>query len=176
MGAGKRSFMSVLALESEIRLYRWLREKLINEVPDCDGETIRDTLEGATTLHELIAEIIRSALLDEALQAGLQARLTDMKGRLARFEERGTKKRQLALEAMIEVGLAKLQQPDFTASTRTGSPSLVVTAEDAIPSAYWVPQPAKLDRHALLGVLKRGGEVLGAQLSNPQPVLAVRTK
>ena len=99
-----------------------------------------------------------------------------MKERLARLEERGAKKRQLALDAMNEVGLAKLQQPDFTASARAGSPSLVVIAEDAIPHAYWVPQPPKLDRQALLGELKRGGEIPGAQLSNSNPVLVVRTK
>ena len=56
-----------------------------------------------------------------------------MKERLARLDERGAKKRQLALDAMNEVGLTKLQQPDFTASARAGSPALVVIAEDAIP-------------------------------------------
>ena len=74
------------------------------------------------------------------------------------------------------MGLKKLEQPDFTASTRIGSPSLIVIAEDAIPDTYWVPQPPKLDRQALLGELKRGGEIPGAQLSNAQPVLVVRTK
>ena len=70
----------------------------------------------------MIAAVIRSALVDEALQAGLRFRLDDMKERMSRLEERGTKKRQLALEAMSEVGLTKLEQPDFTASTRAGSP------------------------------------------------------
>ena len=81
-----------------------------------------DTLEGITDLHEMIAAVIRSALVDEALQAGLRSRLEDMKERLTRLEERGAKKRQLALDAMNEVGLAKLQQPDFTASTRPALP------------------------------------------------------
>jgi len=99
-----------------------------------------------------------------------------MKTRLARLEERGAKKRQLALDAMSEVGLRKLEQPDFTASARAGSPSLVVVAEDAIPKSYWVPQPPKLDRQSLLAELKRGGEVPGTQLSNPRPTLSVRTK
>jgi hypothetical protein len=42
--------------------------------------------------------------------------LNDMRSRLRRLEERGAKRRQLALEAMTEVGLTKLEQPDFTAS------------------------------------------------------------
>ena len=77
---------------------------------------------------------------------------------------------------MSEVGLTKLEQPDFTASARAGSPALIVIAEDKIPNAYWLPQPPKLDRQTILGELKRGAEIPGAQLSNPQPVLMVRTK
>jgi hypothetical protein len=141
-----------------------------------DDQTIRDTLEGETNLHEMIAAVIRSALVDEALSAGLRKRLDDMKERLTRLEERGAKKRQLALEAMAEAGLSKLQQSDFTASTRPGSPSLLVTAEGEVPSPYWVPQPPKLDRQALLGELKRGADIPGVQLNNPKSVLVVRTK
>jgi hypothetical protein len=137
--------------------------------------TIRDTLEGLTTLNELIAEIIRSALIDEALQSGLRLRLQDMKERLSRLESRSLKKRDLAIEAMSEAGLRKIEQPDFTASARSGTPSLLVVAEDQIPESYWVPQPPKLDRQVLLGDLKQGDQVPGAQLSNPKPVLSVRT-
>ncbi len=141
-----------------------------------DDQTIRDTLEGETNLQEMMAAVIRSALVDEALSAGLRKRLEDMKQRLTRLEERGAKKRQLALKAMDEVGLSKLQQSDFTASTRSGTPSLLVTAEGEVPSPYWVPQPPKLDRQALLGELKRGADIPGVQLNNPKPVLVVRTK
>ena len=141
-----------------------------------DEQTLLDTLEGITDLHEMIAAVIRSALVDEALQAGLRTRLEEMRRRLERFEERGAKKRQLALEAMCEVGLKKLDQPDFTASARAGMPPLVIIAEPDIPEAYWVPQPPKLDRQSLLADLKRGAVIQGAQLGNPKPCLAVRTK
>jgi Siphovirus Gp157 len=124
----------------------------------------------------LIAEIIRSALIDESLQRGLRSRLDDMKERLSRLEQRGVKKRQLALEAMSEVRLTKIEQPDFTLSPRAGPLSLVVIAESDIPKDYWVPQPARLNRQALLNELKRGAEVPGVQLSNIKPTLTVRTK
>ena len=135
---------------------------MVQEFPLLDDETIRDTLEGITDLHEMIATVIRSALVDEALHAGLRFRVDDMRERLSRLELRATKKRQLALEAMTEVGLSKLEQPDFTASARAGSPALVVIAEDTIPGAYWLPQPPKLDRQAILGELKRGIDIPGA--------------
>ena len=168
--------MNVQGLKAEVQIYNCLLQKVIDQYLDLDAETIRDTLEGITDLHEMIAAVIRSALVDEALHAGLRFRLDDMKERLSRLELRANKKRELALEAMTEVGLTKLEQPDLTASARTGSPALVVIAEDRIPEAYWLPQPPKLDRQAVLAELKRGIEIPGAQMSNLKPVLSVRTK
>jgi hypothetical protein len=163
-------------LKMESLRYQELKSRLHAEFAAVDAETMADTLEGITDLHEMIAAVIRSALVDEALHAGLRFRLDDMRVRLSRFELRVSKKRQLALEAMIEVGLGKLEQPDFTAFTRAGSPALVVIAEEKIPGAFWLPQPPKLDRQAILGELKRGIEIPGTEMSNPKPVLNVRTK
>ena len=161
---------------TEVTKYQLLKQRLMAEYPKIDEETLADTLEGITDLHDMIAVVIRSALVDEALHGGLRSRLDDMRLPVVRLEERWVKKRQLALEAMTDVGLTKLQQPDFTASALAGCPSLIVTSEDLVPEAYWLPQPPKLDRQALLGELKRGSKVPGTQLSNPCPVLMVRTK
>src|SRR5262249_35769165 len=163
-----------MQLQTEVRRYQLLRERIIQGFPGTDDETIRDTLEGITDLHEMIAAVIRSALVDEALGSGLRARLDDMKERQSRLEVRASKK--LALQAMSETGLTRLEQPDFTASTRARVPALVVVSEQAIPETYWLTQAPKLDRQALLGELKRGGAIPGVELSNPKPVLMVRTK
>ena len=104
----------------ETAKYLQLRERIALAYPEADEETLFDTLEGITDLHEMIAAVIRSALVDEALHAGLRFRVDDMRERLSRLELRASKKRQLALEAMTEVGLSKLEQPDFTASARAG--------------------------------------------------------
>ena len=163
-------------VSAELLNYRLLKQRLVAEYPSIDEETLADTLEGITDLHEMIAAVIRSALVDDALSAGLRTRLGEMKERLARLEERGAKKRQLALEVMDEVGLSKLQEPDFTVSTRAGSASLLVTTEADVPAPYWIPQPPRMDRQALLCELTRGAEIPGVQLNNPKPVLVVRTK
>ena len=168
--------MNVPVLKSELQRYQWLRERLWEAMSEPDDETIRDTLEGITDLHEMIAAVIRSALVDEALRSGLRLRIEDMKERQSRLELRAEKKRRLALETMTEAGLPKLEQPDFTASLRAGTPALVVASEATIPEIYWLPQPPKLDRQALLGELKHGAKIPGAQLSNPCPVLMVRTR
>jgi hypothetical protein len=168
--------MGPLSISIEASRYQLLRERLVASCPMLDEECLRDTLEGITDLHEMIAAVIRSALVDEALGSGLRARLEDMKERQPRLEVRASKKRDLALQAMSETGLAKLEQPDFTASARAGLPALVVVSEQTIPETYWLPQPPKLDRQALLGELKRGGAIPGVELSNPKPALMVRTK
>jgi hypothetical protein len=165
-----------MQLKNELIRHKAAKERLLVSWPEIDSETLADTLEGITDLHEMIAAVIRSALVDEALHAGLRSRMDDMKERLSRLEVRAGKKRELALHAMSEVGLAKLEQPDFTASLRAGSAALLVISEQTIPQAYWLPQPPKLDRQGLLGELKRGAEIPGAELSNPKPVLMVRTK
>ncbi len=77
---------------------------------------------------------------------------------------------------MVELDLKKLTAPDFTASIRAGMPALLVIDEAAVPSIYWEPREPRLNRQGLLADLKQGGEIAGAALSNPEPVLSVRTK
>ena len=65
-------------------------------------------LKELTDLREMLAEVLRSALDDEALAAGLSTRLSDMKARIERFETRARRKRELALKAMTEADISKL--------------------------------------------------------------------
>ena len=51
----------------EVSRYLVLKERLLIDFPGADDHTLRDTLEGITDLHEMIAAVIRSALVDEAL-------------------------------------------------------------------------------------------------------------
>ena len=106
----------------ESSAYSRLRARLLAEIPDLDAETLADTLEGITDLREMLAELIRSALEDEALASGLSTRLNDMKARLERLETRAGRKRQLALRVMSEADIQKLTESDFTASLKQGAP------------------------------------------------------
>ena len=165
-----------LRIPGELQLYDHHRRALLAEFPDLDETTLADTLEGITDLKQMLAEVIRSALDDEALAGGLSTRLSDMKARLERLEERGKRKRQLVLRAMAEAEIPKLTEADFTASLRAGAPTLNVITEDKIPAAYWKPQPPKLDKQSILSALKTGAAVEGASLLPPQMQLSVRTK
>ncbi len=163
-------------LPSSAIRYKALRVRLAAEDPSLDERTLADTVEGLTDVHEILMAIVRAALEDEAHATGLKGRVAEMEDRLHRLQDRAAKRRQIAKEVMTELDLKKLQAPDFTASIRAGFPSLMVLNENEIPSIYWEPRDPKLDRATLIADLKNGREVGGATLSNPEPVLSVRTR
>jgi hypothetical protein len=163
-------------LHHSLAEHEYLRQRLKAEFPDADEETLRDTLEGLSTLPEMLACALRSYLDDIALTAALGIRITDMQERITRFEQRAEKKRALITSVMERADLKKLAEPDFTVSFRVTPPSLVVTAESEIPAAYWKPQPPKLNRQSLTTALRNGEHVPGAVLGNGQSTISVRTR
>ena len=99
-----------------------------------------------------------------------------MQDRLDRLQDRAAKRRQIAKDVMVELDLKKLTAPDFTASIRPGMPALMVLNEDAVPSIYWQPSEPRLKRQELAERTQRGRRDRGVALSNPEPVLSVRTR
>ena len=156
--------------------YRSLRDRIRAQDPQIDEQTLADTVEGLTDLHEIVTAIIRSALADEALATGLKGRIAEMQDRLDRLQDRASKRRQIAKDVMVELDLKKVTAPDFTVSIRPGMPSLLVLDESAVPSIYWQPVAPRLNRQELLSELKEGADIKGVTLSNTEPVLSVRTK
>jgi len=163
-------------LEIAATTYRAIRDRIRAHDPQIDEQTLADTVEGLTDVHEILAAIVRAALADEAMAMGLKCRVADMQDRLARLQDRAAKRRQIVKDVMVELDLKKVAAPDFTASIRPGMPALVVLNEDAVPKTYWEPGEPRLRRQMLAHDLKGGAEIAGATLSNPEPVLSVRTR
>ena len=156
--------------------YKAVRERLRTEDPQIDDQCLADTVEGLSDLPEILTAIVRAALTDEALANGLKGRIGEMEDRLARLRDRAAKRRQIVRETMVGLDLKKLEAPDFTALVRPGMPSLIVIEPAEVPSLYWEPGEPRLNRKELLADLKQGAEITGAVLSDPDPVLSVRTR
>ena len=156
--------------------YRLIRDRLRTEDPQIDEQTLADTVEGLTDLHEILMAVIRATLADQALATGLEGRIGEMQARRDRLQDRAVKRRQIAKDVMVELDLKKLSAPDFIASIRPGTPALMVIDEAAVPSIYWEPGEPRLNRQGLAADLRQGAEIAGVALSNPEPVLSVRTK
>ncbi len=163
-------------VKAELVRYRWLKEKLLEAHGDLDQETLADTLEGASTLIELLGAAVRGQIGDQTLVKALKARIEAMRERLGRLETRVQRSRALVSEAMEQADLAKITEPDFTLSQRPGIPPLVIIDEEAIPDTYWAPQPAKLKRQDLRQALGDGKDIPGAVLGNAQPTVSIRTR
>ena len=165
-----------MTIEFAVSTYRAIRDRIRTHDPQIDDQTLADTVEGLTDLHEIIAAIIRSALTDEALADGLKRRIGDMQERLERLQDRASKRRQIAKDVMLELDIKRISAPDFSVFIRPGLPALQVLDEAAVPSIYWQPSAPRLKRLELLSELKTGTDIEGVALSNPEPVLSVRVK
>ncbi len=163
-------------ISAEFTHHQYLRERLEAAFPDADEETLRDTLEGMTSLTDSLAELLRSSQEDQTFASALRSRMADMQERCARFEARARKKRELVCTVMEEADLQKLTEPDFTVSLRPSRAPLMIIDEAAIPGDYWRPQPAQLDRMGLISALSNGRDIAGAVLGNPPMTISVRTK
>ena len=159
-------------------LYKHIREQLMTHYPELveDEQMLLDTLEGETDIHEILARTVRSIVEDQCLKEALDIRVTQMRDRRERLDRRIHGKRQIVANIMAEVGLKKLLQDDFTVSQSFTRPSVVVMEQDKLPAKFLrVKTITEPDKTAIKLAIESGQSVPGATLSNPQPMLTIRT-
>ena len=163
-------------LDFEVRRYKAIRDALlVDNADDIDEQTLADTTEGLTDLHELLAAIVRGALDDDANVGKLKAQIFDLQRRIENYQRREEHRRQVVLKAMLDCNIKAIRAPDFTVSTRDAPQHVVIVDEKLIPQTYWEQRP-HLRKRELLNDLKDGAQVDGAVLSNAGTTLSVRTR
>lgn len=164
---------STHTLQQEANAARALRDALA-AMPGMDDETVRDTIEGETSLHEAIAAVLSDITDDEIMCVSIDKIMSDLHGRRARLEGR-VEARKGAVQKAMEIGEIKiLPTPYGTISLRNVPRAVSVTDENLIPFDYFVTQPSKLDRKRLKEDLKSGKEIPGCTLDNGGLTLSIR--
>jgi hypothetical protein len=139
-----------------------------------DGEAIRDTLEGETNLHALIAKVLEHITEDEMLIAGIVSMVASLEQRLTRLHRRIDHRRTAIERAMVVGEIQKLELPGATISQRRIPPALHIVNEAEVPWKFLKQPPAQIDKAALKDALKDGETVPGASLDNGGVGISIR--
>lgn len=161
-------------VKAELARYREVAAVLSSE--DLDEQTLLDTLEGATDLHECLLALDEANIEDEILLEGLSAKIAQLDARRSRIKQAIESRRGLILVCMENAELQQVKGPCATISVRKTPPALQITDEAAIPSAYWKAQDPKLDKKAVKEALDRKEAVPGAALDNGGVSLTIRRR
>jgi hypothetical protein len=145
------------------------------EIWDGDEMLLADMLEGETNLKEFLDAAVFHMLEEEAFAQSIGDLITKIKARQQRFERRGEAMRAIAYKLMSHAEVRKVELLQATLSIRAGQPKVIITDETALPPDC-VRIRTEPDRIAIKEHLARGEPVAGAELSNSEPVLAVRVK
>jgi hypothetical protein len=130
---------------------------------DDDTALLIGMLDGETEVFDLLDRLAESAIADKLLAE----RATE---RAKRIEQRAERSRDVIRKMLDALELQKLERPVFTASIGYRTKA-IVTDQAALPADLLRTAP---DMHAIARALKDGA-VAGAELSNPVPVLTLRT-
>jgi hypothetical protein len=161
------------ALASEIEAAKIFLEQ-IRAIAEGDETLVMDSLEGETTLFELIALLDDSEAEDQMLLTGLKAHIEKLEERERRIKARVETKRTLLAAALDLAGKKKHQTALGTISVSQSSPIAIVTDEAEIPARFWKPNLPTLDKRALNEAVKAGEVVPGTTVSNGSLKISIR--
>jgi hypothetical protein len=165
---------AIAEVKAELSKWAELRQQL--ESPEIDAQTMLDTLEGATELHEALLLLADEIAEREAHNTGLAKRISDLQDRKSRNEHAVETLRNIILQTMDRAAIPSVRGDACTLSMGKVAPAVLIEDEASLPARFFVPQDPKLDKAALKQALKDGEAVPGARLGNGGISLTIRTK
>jgi hypothetical protein len=163
----------VQTLERERQAAEALRISLA-QVPGMDEDTIRDTIEGETGLHEgivFVAELLTDA---EVMSKALDIRIKEMQSRQARYDTKVEYLRTTLEQAMLIGDIRTKVLPDCTLTLAKRAAGLVITDEHLIPAEFWTQPDPVLNRGELKKALKDKRAIEGAHMGNGGVSLTIK--
>lgn len=130
---------------------------------DFDADTFLDTLDGETDALDILDALIAQDREAAALAEAIKAQVADLAARKARMEARSRAAKAAMFTLLDATGERKIERPGATVSRRAGSPSVVITDEDAVPSQLCQFKKTP-DKKAIKAQIEAGEAVPGAEI------------
>lgn len=160
--------LSPASIDVARRIVEEVRVSLVPNDPD-----FLPIVEAETDVLECIRRVLRVARIEESEALGLQTLMDTLALRKRRKDTRADGLRRLAMWAMQQLKLKRLDGDDMTVTLRPGKPALLIPDESLIPTQ--LRKPGKPDRAAIRKSLEAGEAVPGASLAETaEDILTVR--
>jgi hypothetical protein len=148
--------------------------QLLELADSMDPEVFQDTLqsieEEIEDKAENTAKLIRCLDADAKAIKDEEQRLSD---RRKSIENKVAGIKEYLQSQMEFAGIDKVKRPTVTVSIQTNPPSVLIKDESLIPIQYMVPVAPRIDKKAILQMLKDDEEVPGCEI---QQLRSVRIK
>lgn len=165
-------------IEQAIAAWQSARSRLLSDDADlAHDEAALTELLGAEggNVQDILTRLLRATVHAEAMAGAAADQIEAIRGRQERYKRRAAAMRTTVFAIMDITGQKRVELPDVTVSIAAGSPSAVITDEEALPEEY-VRTKREPNKSAILADLKVGVVIAGAQLSNGTPRLMLRVK
>jgi len=152
-------------------------EQLILLYPElADDEQLHaDMIEGETDAFDFIRLVENMRREATMMAGGIAGTIAELEVRQTRYTRKEQAMRALAFKIMQRADLRKVELPEATYSVRNGIAKVLVTDETQLPDDC-VKVTRAPDKTAIKDKLSSGQTVPGAELSNAEPSLSIRTK
>ena len=141
---------------------------------DFDDQTFWDSLDGETDAADILDRLIWMTQQDQHHIDALKEHEAALKLRRQRMEARVDANNAAMLSVLDAAGVAKVQRPCATLTRRNGSPSVVITDEDAVPSQLCQFRKVP-DKKAIKAQIDAGETVPGAEIQIGPDGVTMRT-
>jgi hypothetical protein len=165
-------------VDRELRAAADLRAAFAEEF--ADDELMLDTIDGETSLLDLLDEIEAALARSESDALYLAQRIEQMQARKARLEQTAKRAKHIIAKALRGAGLkGPIRRPAYTVSLRDGGVRVRVVSPELVPDHWMVHKPAPPptpNLTAIKAAFDADVSVPGCELERGEPVAVILRK
>lgn len=169
---------SAWQVEQVFATWQSARARILHDDPSLDGDEaalaeLLGSLEG--DIETLLRRAARAAVHAQAMEEAAKKREDEIGARKKRYATRKAALRALTFTMLEAMGKRSYELEDMTLAITSGKQSVRIVDEATVPNIYVEEVTVRnIDKVTILSVLKSGGKVPGAELSNGLESLIIR--